>query len=87
MNDNANNQPVETVRMGRIVAAIWANETETGTRHNFTVERIYRDKETEAWQSAKSFGREDALLLAKVLDQTHTRIHAIEQANREESSG
>ena len=31
------------------------------------------------WKSTTSFGREDLLLLAKVADLTHTRIHELQR--------
>ena len=66
-------RPVQEVRMGRIRAAIWENETTNGTRYNVTVSRIYKDGET--WKDSNSFGRDDLLIVAKVLDRCHTWIH------------
>lgn len=66
------NKPVHEVRLGRIKAAIWENETQTGVRHNVTLQRIYRDG--EQWKTSDSFGREDLPLVAKVADQAHTWI-------------
>ena len=66
------NAPVHQVQLGTIRAAIWKNDTEAGVRYNVTVERIYRDK--DQWKSTSSFGRDDLLLLAKVVDQAHTWI-------------
>jgi hypothetical protein len=48
---DAKTKPVHEVRLGRVKAAIWANETDNGTRHNVTiiVERplLYRDRLAE----------------------------------------
>ncbi len=66
-------QPVQVVRLRNIRAAIWANDTEFGMRHNVTVSRLYKDDDGQ-WRSSDSFGREDLLLLAKVLDLAHTWI-------------
>jgi hypothetical protein len=74
----AKQKPIHEVRLGSVKAAIWENQTESGTRHNVTVSRIYKDG--EEWKSTDSFGRDDLLLLAKVLDQAHTWI--FENANR-----
>ncbi|MCA9160423.1 MAG: hypothetical protein KDA72_18960 [Planctomycetales bacterium] len=60
------------VRMGRIKAAIWENETQNGSRHNVTVSRLYRDG--EQWKDSSSFGRDDLPLVAKVVDQAHSWI-------------
>ncbi len=69
----ANNKPVHEIRLGRIKAAIWENETQNGTRHNVTVSRLY--KEGEQWKDSQSFGRDDLPLLAKVLDRAHSWIY------------
>jgi hypothetical protein len=65
-------RPVHEVRLGRIKAALWRNDTENGVRFNTTFSRIYRDG--EEWKSTESFGRDDLLLLAKVADQAHSWI-------------
>lgn len=66
-------QPVHVVRLRNIRAAIWANDTEFGVRHNVTVARLWKDDEGQ-WRTSDSFGRDDLLLLAKVLDLSHTWI-------------
>jgi len=67
-------RPVQEIRMGRIRAAIWENETDNGTRFNVTVSRLYKDGDT--WKDSSSFGRDDLLVAAKVLDRCHTWIHS-----------
>ncbi len=54
--------PVHEVRLGRIKAAIWENETQNGARHNVTLTRIYKDG--EKWKDTNSFGRDDLPLVA-----------------------
>lgn len=67
-------KPVHEVRLGRVKAAIWENETQGGAvRHNVTFQRIYQDEQGK-WDSSDSFGRDDLLLLAKVADLAHTWI-------------
>ncbi len=75
------NRPVHEVRLGRIKAAIWENDTQNGTRHNVTVSRLYKDG--DAWKDSTSFGRDDLPLVAKVADLAHTWIfsHGGESAN------
>ena len=68
----AKQQPVHEVRLGSVKCAIWENKTDSGTRFNVTVSRIYKDGET--WKSTESFGRDDLLVLAKVVDQAHSWI-------------
>jgi hypothetical protein len=65
-------RPVHEVRLGRIKAAIWENETQNGTRHNVTVSRLYKDGND--WKDSTSFGRDDLPLVAKVVDQAHSWI-------------
>jgi hypothetical protein len=67
-------RPARTIRMGRIRAAIWRNQTESGVLYNTTFERIYKVDDERGWQSSESFGPNDLLLLAKVADMAHTWI-------------
>ena len=69
----ANNKPAHEVRIGSIRGTIWANETEHGKRYSVTPSRLFKDAEGK-WQDSSSFGRDDLLLLAKVLDVAHTWI-------------
>lgn len=63
-------KPIHEIRLGRIKATIWENETEQGTRYNVTVHRLYKDG--DEWKQTASFGREDLPLVAKVVDMAHT---------------
>lgn len=65
-------QPIHSVRLGYIKASIWHNQTKAGDRHNVTITRLYRDG--DLWRESTHFGRDDLLLLAKVVDQAHTWI-------------
>ena len=60
------------IRLGRIKAVIWPNETAAGIRHNVQLLRLYRVDGVEKWQTSDSFGRDDLLLVAKVADMAHT---------------
>ena len=66
-------KPIHEIRLGRIRAAIWENETSNGTRHNVTFSRLYRDEQGN-WGDSTSFGRDDLPLLWKVADCVHTWI-------------
>ena len=79
-------KPVKEVRMGRIKAAIWANDTESGVRHNVTFTRIYKT-ETSGWESTASFGRDDLPLLAKVADRAHSWIYSESAKPADDRSG
>lgn len=74
-NEQLKSKPVAEVRLGSIKAAIWKNETEAGTRHSVTFERLYH--EGDMWRSTASFGRDDLLVLAKVADLAHSKIHEL----------
>jgi hypothetical protein len=72
-------KPVHEVRLGKIKAAVWANDAQHGTWYNVTVSRLYRDGED--WKSTESFGRDDIPVLIKVLDRAHDLMFDI--ANNE----
>ena len=69
----AKQQPVHEVRIGAVKATIWENETTAGVRHNVTLVKLYKD--AEEWKQTESFGRDDLLLVAKVVDQAHSWIY------------
>lgn len=58
--------------MGLIKASVWKNQTRSGERHNVTVARLYRNG--DVWKESAHFGRDDLLLLGKVLDHAHSWI-------------
>ena len=66
------NRPVHEIRLGRVRAAIWENESPNGTRHNVTLSRLYKDGDD--WKDSTSFGRDDLPLVAKVADLAHSWI-------------
>ncbi|MCB9610223.1 MAG: hypothetical protein H6716_26785 [Polyangiaceae bacterium] len=72
MSQTETKKPVHEIRLGSIKAAIWANDTQNGVRHNVTLQRLYKDE--EEWKSSDSFGRDDLLLVAKVANMAHTWI-------------
>lgn len=65
-------KPVHEIRLGRIKAAIWENETQNGTMFNVTISRLWRDG--KQWNDSSSFGRDDLPLVAKVADRVHSWI-------------
>ena len=64
------NRPTHEIRLGRIKAAIWQNESEHGIRYSVSIARLYRNE--DRWQSTTSFGRDDLPLVAKVADLAHS---------------
>jgi len=79
-------KPVHEVRLGKIRAAIWANSSENGTRHNVTFSRLYRDEEGN-WKDSTSFSRDDLPLIEKVADLAHFWIFEAAKVEREQSEG
>lgn len=73
----AKQKPVAEVRIGSVKCSIWRNQTDSGTRHNVTFERLYKDG--DKWKITQSFGRDDLLLLAEVADAAHTRIFQLQR--------
>ena len=72
MSQTETKKPAHEIRLGSIKAAIWANDTQNGVRHNVTLQRLYKDE--DEWKSSDSFGRDDLLLVAKVANMAHTWI-------------
>jgi hypothetical protein len=72
--EKAGNKPVHEVRLGRIRAAVWLNDTENGPRYNVQITRLYKDQK-DKWKDSTSFGREDLPLVAKVADMAMVWIY------------
>lgn len=66
-------KPVHVERLGRVSAAVWANEGEHRMRYSVTLCRLYKDQKQQ-WQTSESFSRDDLLQLAKVCDRAHSWI-------------
>ncbi|MBX9583521.1 MAG: hypothetical protein K2X87_24735, partial [Gemmataceae bacterium] len=67
-------KPVHEIRLGRVRAAVWANDGSHGPFLTVTLSRLYKD-ESGKWADAQSFDRDDLPLVAKVADRAHTWIH------------
>lgn len=65
-------KPVHEIRLGRVKAAIWENETQNGSMFNVTISRLWKDG--SQWKDSTSFGRDDLPLVVKVADMVHTWI-------------
>src|SRR5260221_8224111 len=71
-------RPAHEIRLGRIRAAIWANQGDNGPWYNVTLSRNYKDG--DEWKSSTSFGRDELLTLAKVADLANSWIHGQAQS-------
>ena len=75
--ENGKQRPAHEIRLGRIKAAIWANQGDNGPWFNVTLSRNYKDG--DEWKSSASFGREELLSVAKAADMANTWIHGQSQ--------
>ena len=82
------NSPIDEVRIGSVKAAIWQNQVgdEGAIRYNVTFGRLYRSDEDGKWKTTRSFGLNDLLVLSKLADQVHTRIHQLREQNAEDDA-
>lgn len=65
-------KPVHKIRAGALEVAVWRREGEKGPFYNVSMSRSY--KQGEEWKQSDSFGQDDLLLMAKLLDMAHTWI-------------
>lgn len=83
MTQNENKKPIHEIRIGCVKAAIWERQAESGDIfYSVTASRLYR--KDDKWNYSDSFGRDDLLVLAKVLDQAHSWIIGIQPAGQDE---
>jgi len=69
---SANAKPAHKIRRAGIEVAIWSNAGDKGPWYSVTVNRRY--KQGEEWKDGGSFGADDLLPLAKMLDEADTWI-------------
>ena len=75
-------KPAHEVKLGRIRAAIWPNQTEdSDTWFNVTISRLYKDE--GQWRDAASFRRDDLPIVAKALDMAYDWIWRRQKALQE----
>ena len=72
------NPPVDHLRQGNLEAAIWANTTEKGTFYSATFVRKYQVE--DEWKQSSSFNERDLPGLAKLMNDTHSRIQELRGA-------
>ncbi len=65
-------------RLGLVVAG-------DAVRYNVTFGRLYRTDDGK-WKTTRSFGLNDLLVLAKLADQLHTRIHELREQPAEDDA-
>ncbi len=80
---SSKDRPVHEIRMGRVKAAIWRNENDSGTWYSVLITRIYKTE--TGWETSNSFSRDELPLVSKVADLAHTWIY-LHANDREETS-
>lgn len=64
--------PVYVVKLGKVQASIWRNETKHGPRFNVTACRLYL--ENGEWKRSDSFGRDELLTACHALQAAYDWI-------------
>jgi hypothetical protein len=77
-------KPAEKFRDGAIEVAVWRNESDNGPWFNVTHRRSY--KQGDEWKDSDSYGQDDLLSLAKLLDLAHTWILTQQQQQRSQQA-
>ncbi len=77
-------KPAHEVRLGRIRATIWANQSEeSDTWFNVTISRLYKDE--GEWRDAESFRRDDLPIVIRAADMAYNWIWTRQTANSDSS--
>ena len=68
------NEPIHEIKLGRIRATIWENQTEDkdDVWYNVVPSRLY--KSGDKWKDTTSFRRDDLPIVAKALDMAYAWI-------------
>ncbi|SPJ26507.1 hypothetical protein [Palleronia abyssalis] len=86
----ASNQPIETLRDGRLKATLWENQGESGPYHTVTLAKVYEDKDGHL-QETSSFSARELLRVAELAREAHglirslRREHNLERTNEREA--
>lgn len=73
------NQPIHSVRFGRVKASIWKNEGEHGTFYSVTIAKTYRDENGD-FQDTDSLNSGDLLNAAEALRVARHHIQELDSA-------
>jgi hypothetical protein len=63
-----------------VKAVIWANQTDSGVRHNVTLRRIFKRDQSSGWETSDNFGRDDLPLVIEVTRAAWLWVYAHGQA-------
>lgn len=64
----ATNKPAHTVKLGRVKATIWRNETKFGTRYTVNFSRTYKAQDGSL-KNSDSFDAQDLPLIEKLSEE------------------
>lgn len=78
--DDDKNHPMHEIRHRRIRATIWRNLTTNGPMYAVTVTRAF--KKDEVWHDSHTFGFDDILIVAKLLNDAHSYISTVKVKDR-----
>jgi hypothetical protein len=78
MSDKA--KAAHRIRNRALAVTVWRNDGEKGPWYSVTPSRSF--KQGEQWKESDSFGEDDLLPLAKLLDEAHSWIVNAQQAER-----
>lgn len=67
------NQPLETLRDGRLKATLWENQGENGLYHTVSLAKVYEDKQGQL-QETSSFSAGELLRVAELARESHGLI-------------
>jgi hypothetical protein len=73
-------KPAHKIQSGALTLTIWKNEGDKGPWYSCTPSRGY--KKDDQWGDSDSFGQDDLLRLAKMLDEADSWIQGAKQASR-----
>jgi hypothetical protein len=73
-------KPVHKIPAGSLEVAIWLREGEKGPFYSVTARRRY--KQGEEWKDSDSYGEDDLLRLAKLIEEADSWIVAQRRAQR-----
>ena len=70
---SSGNRPIHEIKLGRIRASIWTNETDRGdVWFNVSITRVFRDGAD--WKTTTSFGRDDLPMVVKAAEMAYAWI-------------
>jgi hypothetical protein len=73
-------KPAHKLRSGALTVTIWKNDGDKGPWYSVTPSRSF--KQGDDWKESDSYGYDDLLPLAKLIDQAHSWIQDKQQAEK-----